>query len=287
MKCNYKLSLAMIASFAIILPMSVYPKDQNQDDANQGKGQGKGQQQGGKAAPQGAPRVSAQTGGRSHGGNVQGAGRVNNVSSGLAPARQQRSNISPVTTRSVQNTGRVNSASSVQSRANRALNGSAAVQQSNVAPVTSQSVQSGTRLVRGQRTQSQALSSQQQIQQQQQYNSGNNYGGLWFPANTHSDWNRNQQYSWDNHNYRWYQNGWLIIDAGFNPYYSNRGYYSNGSSTVSNVQLGLSRQGYYRGPIDGDFGPGTRNAVANYQGDNGLAVTGRINDPLLQSLGLE
>ena len=55
---------------------------------------------------------------------------------------------------------------------------------------------------------------------------------------------------------------------------------------MGSVQYVLSNQGYYRGPIDGDIGPGTRNAIASYQGDHGLQVTGRINDPLLQSLGL-
>jgi len=53
------------------------------------------------------------------------------------------------------------------------------------------------------------------------------------------------------------------------------------------VQQSLSQQGYYNGPIDGDIGPGSSNAIANYQSDHGLTPTGQINDPLLQSLGLE
>lgn len=52
------------------------------------------------------------------------------------------------------------------------------------------------------------------------------------------------------------------------------------------VQSALKRRGYYRGPIDGDIGPGSRSAIARYQRDRGLAVTGSINSSLLRSLGI-
>ncbi len=52
------------------------------------------------------------------------------------------------------------------------------------------------------------------------------------------------------------------------------------------VQLALRRAGYYRGPIDGDVGPGTRGSIRAYQYDNDLPVTGRIDRYLLRSLGL-
>jgi hypothetical protein len=58
------------------------------------------------------------------------------------------------------------------------------------------------------------------------------------------------------------------------------------SRTEAAVQRALSQRGYYRGPIDGDMGPGSRAAVARYQADNGLKATGAINDSLLKSLGL-
>lgn len=57
-------------------------------------------------------------------------------------------------------------------------------------------------------------------------------------------------------------------------------------STAAEVQRELRREGYYRGPIDGVIGAGTRQAIAAYQRDNGLTPTGRINGPLLDSLGL-
>jgi hypothetical protein len=53
-----------------------------------------------------------------------------------------------------------------------------------------------------------------------------------------------------------------------------------------NVQEQLARAGYYNGPIDGDLGPMTREAIANYQADNGLAVTSAIDEPTLATMGL-
>ena len=177
----------------------------------------------------------------------------------------------------------------VQSQTGHASKDSAKVQQPVVSTVTSHSSQPVNRAGRKQRSQSQVYSTQQRTQvysTQQQYTKGNNYGGLWFNGNTHSDWNRNDQHYWNHHNYRWYDGGWLIIDGGYTPYYPDAGY-SNRGSTVSNVQMRLADQGYYRGPIDGDSGPGTRNAIAHYQGDHGMRVTGRINDSLLLALRLE
>jgi len=53
------------------------------------------------------------------------------------------------------------------------------------------------------------------------------------------------------------------------------------------VQRALSHDGYYRGDIDGDVGPGTRGAIRQYQYDHHLEVTGRIDRSLLHSLGIE
>jgi hypothetical protein len=57
-------------------------------------------------------------------------------------------------------------------------------------------------------------------------------------------------------------------------------------SMDARVQSELARRGYYRGPIDGDIGPGSRAAIARFQADRGLAVTGGINGSLLSALGL-
>lgn len=62
--------------------------------------------------------------------------------------------------------------------------------------------------------------------------------------------------------------------------------YDNGNSIEFEVQRALARNGYYRGPIDGDVGYGTRVAIRDYQIDYGLAPTAYINSPLLVSLQL-
>lgn len=62
--------------------------------------------------------------------------------------------------------------------------------------------------------------------------------------------------------------------------------YNNGNSVEFEVQRALARAGYYRGPIDGDVGYGTRIAIRDYQIDYGLVPTARINGELLNSLQL-
>jgi len=52
------------------------------------------------------------------------------------------------------------------------------------------------------------------------------------------------------------------------------------------VQIQLYDEGYYDRPIDGILGPDTRAAIADYQADNGLAVTAAIDQPTAEALGL-
>jgi Putative peptidoglycan binding domain len=56
--------------------------------------------------------------------------------------------------------------------------------------------------------------------------------------------------------------------------------------TVEATQERLAQLGYYNGPVDGIFGPTTRDAVAEYQIDNQLDVTGSLSPDTLQSLGV-
>ena len=56
--------------------------------------------------------------------------------------------------------------------------------------------------------------------------------------------------------------------------------------TVSAVQTDLTQQGYYNGPVDGIYGPATRDAVAKYQIAKSLDVTGSLSPDTLRSLGL-
>ena len=41
-----------------------------------------------------------------------------------------------------------------------------------------------------------------------------------------------------------------------------------------NIQKALKKAGYYSGPLDGKVGPGTRDAIAAFQKDNGLTADG-------------
>ena len=66
------------------------------------------------------------------------------------------------------------------------------------------------------------------------------------------------------------------------------GYQSSRSNSMeAAVQMALARNGYYNGPIDGSLGPMSRQAIANYQADRGLRVTGYPSGSLLNSLGLQ
>jgi hypothetical protein len=109
------------------------------------------------------------------------------------------------------------------------------------------------------------------------------------PENIYRDWDRHHTHSWNNHNYRWYDNAWVIIDSG----YDRPGYgYGYGPSVAysgdlaASVQQALDRRGYDAGYPDGVVGPQTRNAIASFQEDRGLIATGRIDRPLLRALGL-
>jgi len=52
------------------------------------------------------------------------------------------------------------------------------------------------------------------------------------------------------------------------------------STVVAQVQEGLAKLGYSPGPVDGIYGPKTRQAVRRYQQDNGLPVDGQVTQSL-------
>jgi len=94
--------------------------------------------------------------------------------------------------------------------------------------------------------------------------------------------------------------GWYYWNAGYwfpawgyDPYayyaYDGPIYAYNGltpDQVIVDVQEQLQRAGYYDGPIDGILGPMTREAIAAFQADNGLAVTSVIDEPTLATLGI-
>jgi Putative peptidoglycan binding domain len=70
-------------------------------------------------------------------------------------------------------------------------------------------------------------------------------------------------------------------------YYGDNGYAAqSGNSTIAAVQQRLSNDGYYRGQIDGVFGQETRAALAEFQSNHGLRVTGALTNETLAALGL-
>src|SRR6266699_1750885 len=92
----------------------------------------------------------------------------------------------------------------------------------------------------------------------------------------------------------WYWNtGYWYPAWGYDPYayYPYDGpIYGYGDLTpdqvIVNVQIQLQRDGYYVGQADGILGPETRQALAAFQDDHGLAITSAVDRPTLATLGL-
>jgi len=117
---------------------------------------------------------------------------------------------------------------------------------------------------------------------------------------TSRSWDRGRTHQWNNHRWRWSGGDWIIIDNdlpyAYGGYYDDYGAPSTYSTTevigdssdslAMSVQDRLTRLGYSPGPVDGVIGPQTRDALADFQGDNRLAVTGTINTATLRALGL-
>ena len=95
--------------------------------------------------------------------------------------------------------------------------------------------------------------------------------------------------------------GYYYLDTGYwypaygysstYDYYDNDGpIYTYGEllpdQVIANVQAALREAGYYVGPITGSLGPATRAALSNFQRDYGLIITAAIDEPTVQSLGL-
>ena len=139
-------------------------------------------------------------------------------------------------------------------------------------------------------------------------------------ANWHGDWDRRRAHFDHGHVFVFSDGFWWGLDPGFYPsdayaygsfpydyyngypsdyngdydgdngYYDDPGYgasdqYGN-NETVSAVQSQLAKLGYYRGAIDGTLSDETEEAIARYEEDHDLSVTGTITAAALQSLGL-
>lgn len=73
-----------------------------------------------------------------------------------------------------------------------------------------------------------------------------------------------------------------VVNLG-DPIWASKSQSAN-RSAVARVQAGLSRLGYEPGPIDGDMGIQTENAIRAYQRDHGLLVDGRASLPLAEHI---
>jgi Putative peptidoglycan binding domain len=94
--------------------------------------------------------------------------------------------------------------------------------------------------------------------------------------------------------YYYFDAGYWYPCWGYDPDYEAYDYdgpiYTYGNllpdQVILNVQRALTDLGYYGGPLSGSLSPATRYAISAYQRDNGLAVTGIVDAPLVYSLGL-
>lgn len=132
---------------------------------------------------------------------------------------------------------------------------------------------------------------------------GNNHG------RSFSDAFRCHRGEWHDRNW-WKQNcativfvnsGYYFLDAGYwypawgydalNSYYDYDGpIYTYGNllpdEVITNVQVALQDAGYYFGAVTGSLNVETRAALANFQRDYGLPITGAIDQPTIETLGL-
>jgi Putative peptidoglycan binding domain len=88
--------------------------------------------------------------------------------------------------------------------------------------------------------------------------------GYWFPA-----WGYDPVYEFYDYDGPIYTYGNLLPDQ-----------------VIVNVQRALQEEGYYAGAPTGSLTSATRQAIANYQQDAGLFVTGVVDAPTVEALGL-
>ena len=95
--------------------------------------------------------------------------------------------------------------------------------------------------------------------------------------------------------YYYWNNGYWYPAWGYDPsaqYYAYDGPIYVGQraeppdQVIADVQAELQQMGYYKGEVDGLLGPLTREALAAYQADEGLATTAAIDQPTLDALGM-
>jgi Putative peptidoglycan binding domain len=126
---------------------------------------------------------------------------------------------------------------------------------------------------------------------------------------SYSDALRRNWHDWHNRDW-WRQHcdsivfvtgGYYFLDASYwypaygydplNNYYDYDGpIYTYGNllpdQVIANVQAALQDAGYYFGSVTGSLSVETRAALSNFQRDQGLIITGAIDEPTVEALGL-
>ncbi len=151
-----------------------------------------------------------------------------------------------------------------------------------------------------------------QNQNQGQVNPGNSrQGNVTANANKRSYAEALRNYRRERHDRNWWKQHFTVIvlvgggyyywDAGYwcpawgyDPGYESYDYdgpiYTYGNllpdQVILNVQRALKQLGYYAGGLTGSLGASTRQALASYQQDAGLDVTGAIDAATVEALGL-
>jgi N-acetylmuramoyl-L-alanine amidase len=119
----------------------------------------------------------------------------------------------------------------------------------------------------------------------------------WHRQHQSRDWwrSRYSRFARFGGGYYYWNAGYWYPAYGYDPYFTTYTYDApiyayddqDPGRIIASVQRKLQRLGYYRGYLDGTYGPMTRRALLNYQRDNGLRVTGEIDQDTLASLGFE
>jgi hypothetical protein len=136
------------------------------------------------------------------------------------------------------------------------------------------------------------------------FQKGNNIQLGYFEAARRCRHERHDCYWWRQHytnivfmnrGYYYWDSGYWYPAWGYDPVYDYYDYdgpiYTYGNllpdQVIANVQSALQQEGYYRGSVNGSLGAATRAAIANYQRDHGLIITAAIDEPTIESLGLD
>ncbi len=115
-------------------------------------------------------------------------------------------------------------------------------------------------------------------------------GFWWGLSPAYFPWDYDAYYAYGDYPYDYFDNpydyyDYAPYDYDGQPASVNLDQYGD-NATVSAVQSQLAKLGYYRGAIDGVEGDETQAALARYQEDRNLSVTGTVTAATLQALGL-